>query len=194
MYAEGLRFVGTEVAEGTVAQTIEEWIDRVLLGSACNQWGWTGDWWSFGELVIVTKTRTWSTSRPQVSLPGDLLLLGCSGLSSKGHWNWVGWDLDVGHGTKSYGTTAAAVADARRVRDWYHGNAEIRLSKSGHGVHVRHPLSVKHPPGHPKEESRRIAEMFTLKADPTSLSRQVHFLWSRDVPSKQSFMEVESCF
>ena len=175
------------------ATTLEAAICKLLEDP---RWAWAATWFRLGEIIVQTPDRTWATRNPDNPCPRDVTALGCRGITALGHLAWVGFDLDVVHGRQAYLDTETALADARRIRDALEGRAEIRLSKSGQGVHVRSlipaPLAVYHrggltpeyPEGQPVPASegprlaKTLARKLGLKADPSSLGRQSHWLWT----------------
>ena len=155
-------------------------------------WAWSLPWWRTAEIIVKASGRVWSVKDSSAFAPAAIELLGCTAVDRSGQAAWVGWDLDVGeHGTTSYPDTAAAVADARRLRDALDGRAEIRLSKSGQGVHVR---SLLHPAEIPATDGVKIAKglaaKLALRADATPLGRQAFWLWARN-PKPHAFELVE---
>ncbi|MGD0088568.1 MAG: hypothetical protein ABSE73_01485 [Planctomycetota bacterium] len=182
--------------------TLEAAIFRI-----CEEHTWTPMWFRFGEIIVKVPAdspnrhrnrqgvllSSWSTKNSLDPCPTDVELLGCTGASSTGYLSWVGWDLDVAHGHAHYCSLQEAIGDARRLRDALHGHAEIRLSKSGIGCHVRHLLPEA--PRLPASQGPVIAKMFAdklgLKADRSSLGRQAFWLWSRD-PQPHGFELIEA--
>jgi hypothetical protein len=137
-------------------------------------------WFRLGEIIVQTPERSWATRNPHESCPNNVSALGCSGEDVRGKLSWLGFDLDVGHGKKSYATTFIAIQAARKIKERLGEPTEIRLSKGGLGVHVRHMMDDR---SHEQKEAGRIAKEIAnelrIRADPTSLSRQAHWLWSR---------------
>ena len=146
---------------------------------------WTAEWWplSGASTVLVSAAgKTWDAKDPQAVCPPDIQALGWGGADRFGRLNWVGWDLDVGHGQQNYKSTDLALSDAFRIRDLCEGNAEIRLSKSGLGVHVRHRL--------PDDENRladdgpriakAVADKLSVRADRSALGRQAFWFWTHE--------------
>ena len=170
-------------------QTIQDFVHRLM---AHPDWGWTRKWFNDGGVIVSTPARNWHEYRPgSVALPTDLVSLGSTGRAN-GRLCWVGWDLDVGHGTTSYPSTETALVDADRLRHVLDGQAEIRLSRSGWGVHVRSmvpPNGRALPSRYGPAISRILAGALGLRADPTSLGRQAHWLWVSD-PAPGAFALV----
>ena len=156
--------------------TIEEKILRI-----CEEHKWPAVWFRLGCVVVKTADRVWQVRTPDDPCPNDVEALGCSGWSFSGRLDWVGIDLDIGHGTDAYKDVATAIEDARRFRDRRDGRAEIRLSKSGNGVHIRCLTG----PGYTKDDAKKVVlgmmDCCWMKADATPLGRQVFFLWARDL-------------
>lgn len=154
-------------------------------------WSWSEPWWQQGCLICRAISgqlnETWEQKDHRQVVPGNLDRLGCSGHDPEGRLYWIGFDLDVMHGTTSYSSLDEALADAQLIREEL-GEAEVRLSTSGNGVHVRHLLPEDS--GLTRKESGRIAKYvarkLNIKADPSSLGRQAHWLWSR-APSERSY-------
>ena len=142
---------------------------------------WTAMWLRLRHIIVAVPGRAWEARSSDDRCPDDVLALGCKGTSSRGRLSWVGWDFDVGHGGRSYPTTAAAILDAQRLRRRLAGQAEIRLSKSGVGVHVRYLL-----PDHRYSEAsgpriaKALASELHLQVDSSALGRQAFWLWSRE--------------
>ena len=119
------------------------------------------------------------------------MALGCTGVTASGGVDWIGWDLDVGHGKTAYGSTFVAVQAARTIRDHVgHDTTEIRLSKSGSGVHIRTMLESVVDSTEAKSRAREIANVLGVRADPTALSRQAFWLWAAK-PGKDGFRLIE---
>jgi hypothetical protein len=176
--------------------TLEEFIAAICEHP---RWHWAARWFRLGEVVvhapsICNDTHTMSFRNPDARCPVDVEALGCTGRSSTGHASWFGFDLDVGHGgaKQRYATTDEAIAEARRIRDALDGRAEIRLSKSGVGVHVRShmPEDPKMPMPEAVRVVKDIAEALALKCDRTVLGRQAFWLWCRN-PNVDSFKLIE---
>lgn len=152
-------------------------------------WAWVTTWVRLGETCLVVPEKTWATKDPNSLCPREVQVLGCSGLNLRGKFDWVGWDLDVGHGDTSYASTHVAIQAGKRIRAYMGDRTEIRLSKGGRGVHVRHLLD------NPVEDAAVIAKEVSAKlgirADRSSLGRQVHYLWCRK-PLVDSFRLIEA--
>lgn len=153
-----------------------------------SRWDWTYPWWRTGCVVVGTDTgRIWEVASPQDGIACNISQLGCSGHDENGSLEWIGFDLDVGHGSVFYPTADDALKDAYRLREAL-GEAEIRRSKSGNGIHVRHLLPLDC--GLKKKDAPRIAKFVArkleLRADPAALGRQVFWLWAKQ-PNERSF-------
>jgi len=141
------------------------------------QWAWTMRWWRTYQVAVVAKGRSWSTEDIDQHIPRGVQALGCQGRArSDALWDYVIFDLDVGHGRDSYQTLDAALAAADRIAGSL-GSCEVRLSKSGKGVHVRYvpPQPVADGPGLAKQ----LAADLKVKTDRAVLGRQVQFIWTR---------------
>lgn len=138
---------------------------------------------------MVTPQKTFATKNPQTLCPVDVQVLGCSGLNLSGKFDWIGWDVDVGHGATGYCSTHTAIHAGLRIREYMGDRTEIRLSKSGRGVHVRH--LCKDPVANAAEIAKEVAERLGVRADKSSLGRQVHYLWARKTV-ENSFRLIEA--
>jgi hypothetical protein len=159
----------------------------------CKENPWAATWFRLGRIIVGVPGRSWEAESPQDLCPSNVETLGCTGANSNGNLSWIGWDLDVGHGITHYQNQETALADARKIRDAFKGEAEIRLSKSGVGVHVRHLLRESTPaiPAiHGKEIAKGIARKLGIKADPSALGRQAFWLWVRN-PMPDAFKLIE---
>ena len=167
-----------------------------LVVDLCNQnaFTWLADWWFTNPSTVILQAggKTWDAKRVDVPCPPGLVSLGWNG-SSQDRLHWVGFDLDVGHGTASYPDRDAAIKDARRLRDFFHGQAEVRLSKSGEGVHVRHkiPMDAHRSPADGSRLAKRIAASLGLRADSSPSGRQAFWFWIRE-PLADSFKLIEN--
>jgi hypothetical protein len=145
---------------------------------------WTKTWWRTGEVIVQNSSRSWATKTAHLDkFTDDIISLGCTGQNVNGTVDWIGWDLDVGHGKTAYASTHIAIAAARMIRErvgqtW----TEIRLSKSGKGVHVRRLLERPITLELCRQKAKGIANELGIRADPTALSRQAFWLWTRNAP------------
>lgn len=181
--------------------TFEEAVAKLC---AHPKWSWSARWWRLGELIVATRDKAWSVKDPAKLVPQDVTALGCTGIDQAGRLAWVFWDLDVGHGApitlsdgeqvQPYATVEEAIADARRLRDALDGHAEIRLSKSGRGVHVRCFIDAERglPGSAGPEIAKTLARKLKLKADRSPLGRQAAWLWARALPPR-AFELIEDC-
>jgi len=153
-------------------------------------WNWSATWWQPGCVIVKTTTRTWEQKSPKDFIPPGLECLGCSGHGQDGQLHWIGFDLDVGHGVTCYAMTEAALTDAYKIRATL-GEADIRLSKSGRGIHVRHLLPIDS--GLVQANAARIVKYLNaklgLKSDPSNLGRQAFWLWSAN-PADHAFESI----
>jgi ribonuclease HI len=178
------------IAPGALIQagTLEAAMARI---SATPAYEWTSAWWRLGMIIVQNGAQAYQAKGPDALEPAGLELLGCAGLSQKGVWDWIGVDLDIGdHGTKSYANLDEAIADARRAREALKGRLEIRLSKSGNGVHLKNvpttPMDAKDGPAFAK----KFATALKLKADATPLGRQCFWHWAK-TPGSNGFKLIE---
>ena len=153
---------------------------------------WTATWLRLKHIIVAVPELSWEAKSSDEPCPFNATALGCRGITIRGMLSWVGWDFDVGHGKKQYPTTAAAIADAQRLRRRLDGRAEIRLSKSGVGVHVYH---LRMRDERPAEDGPLIAKAAAkelgLRCDPTPLGRQAFWLWCRN-RKPDSFRLIEA--
>lgn len=166
--------------------TIESKIHEI-----CSAHPWTARWFRMGHVIIQSESRTWATTTPQEDrCPSDVVALGCTGQSTDGTVHWVGWDLDVGaHGVVSYETLPRAIFAARRLCRFLGDHREIRLSKSGKGVHVRQ-LKEFATLSDTTQYAHDCAKKASIHADRTPLSRQAFWLWTAD-PADRAFELIE---
>ncbi|MBE7466717.1 MAG: hypothetical protein HS116_24880 [Planctomycetes bacterium] len=188
------------------AKTVEEAIFAIM-----ERHPWTEPWWQRGCLVIETPTSTFEVkhvegvvSAADAPVPSNMTALSCAGWDDQHLLRWVGWDFDVGKGRPAkwqadlgmspYATTDEAITAARRLRDALDRRAEIRLSRSGVGVHVRHLLGTEegshlksHQAGH---IARCVAAELKIYTDPAQLGRQCMALWCRN-RKPESFRLIE---
>lgn len=160
--------------------TYSDYIDLIVVDP---RWSWTLPWWRTGCVIAQfdggSATEVKDAKDKQV--PWQVSSIGCSGHDGKGVLHWIGWDLDVGHGGVSYASLEDAIKDARKLREAL-GEAEIRRSKSGTGIHVKFllppdcGLTQKNASKIAKHVSRRLG----LQSDPAALGRQAFWLWSRE--------------
>jgi len=114
------------------------------------------------------------------TVPKGVLALGTTGLNPAGQFEWLGWDFDVGaHGAASYPSLRAATAAAIGLRHYLDCNAEVRLSKSGQGVHVRTKLAKPVAKEVGLTLAKRVVDELRLSADRTPIGRQQFWLWVR---------------
>jgi len=168
-------------------------------------WEWTATWFRLGEVCVhlpegspnALKDRdtgelkyVYSTKKPcEKRCPQDAIALACSGRDALGRAAWIGWDFDVAQGKfgeserakkkQAYQTVFLATEAAKALAKTLGAGTEIRLSKSGHGVHVRHlfPYPSPHTFDQGKELAKKLAAESGIKCDASSLGRQMHTLW-----------------
>ena len=170
--------------------TIEEKIFALL---ELPEWKWCATWFRTGEIIMATPKRATATREAhKMACPDDVIALGCTGETIHGKAAWIGWDLDVGHGAKQFGSTEIAISAGRKIKRKAGPRTEIRLSKSGVGVHVRHLLDKDDMPMKDAiQYAKDIAEKaMVTRMDPTSISRQAHWLWASN-PGVNGFQLVE---
>lgn len=146
-------------------------------------WVWIADWWPTNNpttVLVSNGDKTWDAKDANAVCPNNIQGLGWNGSDTTGRLIWIGWDLDVGHGREQYETRDHALSDAFLIRGFLKGQAEIRLSKSGEGVHVRHKLpdSENRPSTDGPFIAKTIAEKLKLKADRSALGRQTFWFWT----------------
>jgi hypothetical protein len=158
----------------------------------CDRHRWPAMWFRLGCIIVSAGGRSWQVKSSDDPCPANVDALGCTGTAATGRLSWIGFDLDVGHGRLSYSDTETALVDARRIRNALEGRAEIRLSKSGIGVHVRHLLPDA--PVLPNDQgpviAKKLAAKLNVKADPAALGRQAFWLWTR-TPAPNAFKLIE---
>lgn len=182
---------------------------RITLEAAAHKlcahprWSWSARWWRLAHIIVATPARSWSTEDAAALVPSDVTALGCRGSDAAGRLAYCFWDFDVGHGkpvrapdgreVQPYATTEEAIEDARRLRDALDGLAEIRLSKSGAGVHVRYMARdwPKLPAAMGPVIAKLLAAKLHLRVDASPLGRQCAWLWCRNPPAR-AFELVEA--
>lgn len=169
--------------------TIEEKLFELL---AEPRWQWAAAWFRLGEVIVQAPGRAYATKKPCTDeCPADVLALGSSGVTQvSGQYDWIGWDLDVGHGKASYSNTFVAIQAARKIKSKTGANTEIRLSKSGQGVHVRALFKSQVPLARGPQVAKEIVHELGIRTDPTALSRQAFWLWCAN-PGKDAFKRIE---
>jgi len=165
-------------------------LDRVLKAD------WTAQWVNNPGMVCVsTGGRSWELKN-DAALPNDVAAVGCGGWDASGRLHWVGIDLDVGHGKpeSQYATRADAIDAATALREFVGGAAEVRLSKSGNGVHVRVAIGGNITDGRNKARliAWWLAKQLGLKCDHAVLGRQNLWFWARET-AEFSFSCVIKC-
>lgn len=129
-------------------------------------------------------------------VPNTALLVGSGGWDENGALHWVGVDLDVGHGQEKskYQTREEAINTALQLRAFVNNAAEVRLSKSGKGVHVR--VAIEGVMADGRTMAARIAKWLAntleIKSDRTVLGRQNLWFWARE-RGEESFQEIAPC-
>jgi hypothetical protein len=158
---------------------------------------WTRRWLSPlpGMVVCATPDRTFEARNLNIPMPPQLLALGCGGWNKeKQNVHWVGIDLDIGHGSQSYVSLPMAICAAMGLRQFVKGAAEIRLSKSGQGIHIRVALAEGVTGGRPVAAciAKWLARELELRADASPLGRQNFWFWARQ-PGPRGFRLVSPC-
>lgn len=157
---------------------------------------WYAQWVKRGMLCVQDLSRPKDRQSWELKgeAPARFDALGCGGWDEQGVLHWVGIDLDVGHGNEkqAYATRDEAIEAAFSIRAFVGGAAEIRLSKSGHGVHVR--VSVAGVESDGRAKARLIAlwlvEQLEIKSDRSVLGRQNLWFWAANT-RPQSFELIE---
>jgi KaiC/GvpD/RAD55 family RecA-like ATPase len=154
------------------------------------KFNWAQKWLTTGMLVCAEESGKIFELK-NGKLPAGITALGCGGWDSDGTLRWVGLDLDVGHGAVAYDTVEQAIEDANKVRDFVGGAAEIRLSKSGKGVHVRVPVvdGIKGGVKAAAPLAKWLAHTTGIKADRSPLGRQNFWFWSKSL-NDDSFLLI----
>ena len=153
---------------------------------------WTAAWLRLKHIIVAVPGKSWEAKSSDDPCPSNVVALGCRGVTIAGMLSWIGWDLDVGHGREQYESTAAAIADAQRLRRHLKGRAEIRLSKSGVGVHVYNlRMADVRPATDGPLIAKAAAKELKLRCCPTPLGRQAFWLWCRD-RKPDSFRLIEA--
>jgi len=170
-----------------------------LLETIVKRSDWLEPWIKRGMLCVRVPLaegfKDFELSRG-AEIPQGAQLLGCGGWDEDGVLHWVGIDMDVGHGNEKqkYANQDDAIEAAYQIREFVNGAAEIRLSKSGNGVHVRIAITGVETDG--RVMARRIAlwlaATLEIKCDRTVLGRQNLWFWSKTTVQK-SFALVEAC-
>ena len=156
---------------------------------------WTAQWFMCGMVCVMDKNGKCYELK-NGNRPDTIQAVGCGGWDEQDRLHWVGIDLDVGHGRPktSYETTDEAIEAAAKVREFVGTAAEIRLSKSGSGVHVR--VKVAGAPGNGKVIARRIAWWLAgkvaIKTDHSVLGRQNLWLWAKEVKPRGFELVLEA--
>ena len=164
------------------------------LSAIINAHQWVQPWLRTGMICCSTPERTFQASSLEMMTPSRLQALGCGGWDRDGSLHWAGLDLDVGHGEPSYPALTDAINAAERLRDFVGGAAEIRLFKSGQGVHVRVALATPIAGG--RECAARIAKWLSrtlvLHADAAPLGRQNFWFWASQL-APHAFELITPC-
>ena len=156
---------------------------------------WTAQWFMCG-MVCVMDSAGKSFELKNGTRPENIQAVGCGGWDEKDRLHWVGIDLDVGHGRSKtcYATTEDAIEAASRVREFVGGAAEIRLSKSGSGVHIR--TRIAGAPSNGRVIARRIAWWLAaqtgIKTDHSVLGRQNLWLWAKEIKPRGFELVLEA--
>jgi hypothetical protein len=154
---------------------------------------WTRQWLTPlpDRLVCFTTERTFEVKYLDIPTPPQLIALGCGGWGQKGVVRWVGLDLDVGHGSQFYPSLADAICAAMGTRHYLNGALEIRLSKSGQGIHLRIPLVEGVTGGLSTAAciAKWLARKLALRADASPLGRQNFWFWASQ-PGPRGFRLV----
>ena len=155
-------------------------------------WNWCAAWFRLKCIIVQAGGRSWEAKSPDAECPRDVDALGCTGESVTSRLDWIGYDLDVGHGKNAYLDTETALDDARRLRERLDGQLEIRLSKSGAGVHCRHmlPFSSGLKFADAKAKALELTKGMMIRLDATPLGRQAFWLWARP-PGPDGFKLIE---
>lgn len=175
---------------GTVRTFMQDW-QNTQAGS------WVGSWfphdWTPASVIVATPNRKRDVKSLDVALPDDVQMIGWTGLDTSGMCHWLGWDLDSSegghHGIEANESLGDCILQAIRFRNYLidsiGGFTEIRYSKSGSGVHIRHKLRDPLP----KADALKFAKLAIhsckrIHDDPAARGRQTFWMWSRYVGEK----------
>lgn len=155
-----------------------------------NAWAWLAAWDNpiSSSVIIRRNGQVFDVKTFDHPMTDSIDRVGWSGLSTDGIARWVAWDIDVGHGKTSVATLDDALHIATRLYVLLDGHVEVRLSSSGSGVHVRHPL-VKTLDN---DAAIRLAKTIAGKVDgidPTPCGRQTFWFWDRS-PAPGAFRQI----
>lgn len=146
---------------------------------ACQMHPWAARWFRLGQIIVQTPRKVYSTDDSEAECPNDVQALGSTSWNINKKLAWVFWDWDCGHGEDV--TQEQAIAEARTVRDYFNGACEIRLSKSGLGVHCAWQAPDESRPAEDGPKlAKAIAKKLNLRCDKAVLGRQARWLWVRD--------------
>ena len=150
----------------TGKETMRSWIERA------RKEAWWSEWFCDGMVVCAAKERVFEVRSLDHPVSVGLEAVGCGGWRADGHVCWIGLDFDVGHGSARYASLDAALVDARRVRDFVGGAAEIRTRvrlavkcmEGGRGEANGRLVSLDAFPRPPKHWARILDGIFSLRA------------------------------
>ena len=179
-------------------------------------WEWTRPWWHSRVVACVDngtpKGNSFEVKNLDEPVPENIRNLGCLGFDDDGVY-WVGWDLDVGHGKNPCSSDVEAILEAQKLKAALGdrveglpnagGEADIRRSKSGDGVHVKVmlPFDATTKDGEPLAEDhvkaivKGIALRLGLHDDKAAEGRQNFWMWTQDgdpVLNDRSYVEISS--
>lgn len=145
-------------------------------------------WYRDGMVCVQSGARVFEV-KDRSRLPSELDRLGGGGWTAAGVLDWIGFDLDVGHGREAvqYASTDEAIAAGREISALCNGAGEIRLSKSGVGVHIRvrvRPIDLGDETAARKMARNAaywVAAACQIKCDRTVLGRQNLWYAAREV-------------
>jgi len=169
------------------------------LNEVIRQSEWSAPWVKRGMICVQDLSRP--KDKQAFELKGDTWparvdAVGSGGWDETGALHWVGIDLDVGHGDEkqAYETRDDALDVAFRLREFVNNAAEIRLSKSGNGVHIRVAIAGITTNGRTLAPliAKWLCRTLDVRCDQSVLGRQNLWFWSKD-RSEHSFALVEAC-
>lgn len=155
-----------------------------------NAGAWMTTWLNSNSVTVILRQNGSVFDAKSFNYPmtDDIDRIGWSGLSTDGTAQWIGWDLDVGHGKNCSETFGQALLSAVRLWSRLEGNAEIRVSTSGQGLHVRFLLPTQEQIHH-AQYAASIASKDIPGIDPTPTGRQAFWFWDRN-PQPGAFRQL----
>ncbi len=155
-----------------------------------NAWSWMADWENWKSQSVIARRNGQVTDLKSWDAPAGpgLERVGWSGLSTDGQCRWLAWDIDVGHGKESFFDFHAGLLAAVNIWQILGGEAEVRVSTSGRGFHVRHKVTRDLS----NAQGGDLAKIIAGKVpglDPVPVSRQAFWFWAAK-PEPGSFRQL----